>query len=46
MREATMYGDPRTTSLLPSMHYPAVMVAAFSLFAGLQAAGLSLIVST
>jgi sterol desaturase/sphingolipid hydroxylase (fatty acid hydroxylase superfamily) len=32
--------------MLPSIHYPAVMVAAFSLFAGLQAAGLSLIVST
>jgi hypothetical protein len=32
--------------LLPSMHYPAVMIAAFSLFARLRAVGLPLIVST
>ena len=33
-------------SLLPSIHYPAAMVAAFSLFALLQATGPSLVVST
>ena len=32
--------------LLPSIHYPAAMVAAFSLFAALQAAGMPLVVST
>ena len=32
--------------LLPSIHYPAVMAAAFSLFAVLQATGMPLVVST
>jgi sterol desaturase/sphingolipid hydroxylase (fatty acid hydroxylase superfamily) len=32
--------------LLPSVHYPATMVGAFSLFAALQAAGMPLVVST
>jgi len=32
--------------LLPSIHYPATMVAAFAAFAALQAAGMPLIVST
>ena len=32
--------------LLPSVHYPATMVGAFSLFGALQAAGMPLVVST
>jgi ornithine lipid hydroxylase len=32
--------------MLPSIHYPATMIGAFSLFAGLQAAGMPLVVST